>query len=97
MTFDASKFLMPCILKFVGDYGHWSMLMNKDRSIEEFWNVVEFGVPEVNESVIATRRKTIEDLNLKDLKEKNYLFPSIHKSILKIITKRAQQNGYTVL
>nr|GEU58486.1 hypothetical protein [Tanacetum cinerariifolium] len=55
---------------------------------KEYWCVVETGIPTEGENVTAAQRKNIDEMKLKDLKAKNYLFSSIDKSILKTITKK---------
>ncbi|GKA10686.1 retrovirus-related pol polyprotein from transposon TNT 1-94 [Tanacetum coccineum] len=55
---------------------------------KEYWCVVETAIPAEGENVTAAQRKNIDEMKLKDLKAKNYLFSSIDKSILKTITKK---------
>ncbi|CAL1409822.1 unnamed protein product [Linum trigynum] len=87
---DAS-FAQVGLPKFDGDYEHWSMLMENLLRSKEYWNVVHEGFqePAVGATLSAAESKTLDDMRLKDLKAKNYLFNSIDKSILKTITKKA--------
>lgn len=55
---------------------------------KEFWEVVESRIPSLPEApTIATQEqiKKIEELKIKDLKEKNYLFQAIDRGILETI------------
>lgn len=90
MAAESSNFAQPCIPKFDGDYEHWSMLMENLLRSKEYWSVVETGYEEpASEEVLnAGQRKILEDMKLKDLKAKNYLFQSIDKSILKTIVQK---------
>ncbi|CAM8994809.1 unnamed protein product [Rhodiola kirilowii] len=49
----------------------------------------EVEIPQGFETLTAAQKKVVEDLRLKDLKAKNYLFASIDKSILKTITNKS--------
>lgn len=85
------KFVQPAIPKFDGHYDYWSMTMEKIQRSKEMWNLVDEGIPA---AAIGTtpeseaQRKTVEDVKLKDLKVKNYLFQAIDREILeKILDK----------
>ncbi|XP_058754911.1 uncharacterized protein LOC131628067 [Vicia villosa] len=56
----------------------------------EYWSVVETGYTLPKEGVVQTdaQKKILDEMKLKDLKAKNYLFQSLDKSILKTITKK---------
>ena len=84
------NFAQPSIPKFDGDYDHWSMLMENLLRSKEYWTVVESGYSQPGEKEVLTadQKKTLEEMKLKDLKAKNYLFQSIDKSILKTITQK---------
>jgi hypothetical protein len=85
-----SSFVQPAIPKFDGHYDHWSMLMKNFLRSNEYWGLVETGIPVAAEGMDPTeeQRKTIEDHRLKDLKVKNYLFQAIDRSILETILKK---------
>lgn len=69
------NFVQPSIPKFDGHYDHWSMLMENFLRSKEYWTLIENGIPAVAEGVMTkAQKKTIDDLRLKDLKTKNYLF-----------------------
>jgi len=87
---EAHNFSTPCIPKFDGDYDHWSLLMEKLLRSKEYWSVVESGFtePKENEPIGTVQQKTLDDVRLKNLKAKNYLFQAIDKSILKTITHK---------
>ncbi|KAL6129836.1 hypothetical protein ACLB2K_068218 [Fragaria x ananassa] len=89
-TAEGSNFAQPSIPKFDGDYEHWSMLMEDLMRSKEYWGLIEtgFSEPADVETLTAAQRKTLEELRLKDLKAKNYLFQSIGKSILKTILQK---------
>lgn len=84
-----SGFSQPAIPKFDGDYDHWSMVMENLLRSKEYWTVVESGYSQPgNEEVLtAAQKKTLEEMQLKDLKAKNYLFQSLDRTILKTITQ----------
>lgn len=83
------NFVQPSIPKFDGHYDHWSMLMENFLRSKEYWTLIENGIPAVAEGVMTkAQKKTIDDLRLKDLKTKNYLFQAIDRSLLETILKR---------
>ncbi|CAL1399684.1 unnamed protein product [Linum trigynum] len=88
---ENASFAQVGLPKFDGDYEHWSLLMENLLRSKEYWEVVTNGIPETAAGVelSATETKNLEDLRLKDLKAKNYLFSSIDKSIFKTITKKS--------
>lgn len=83
-------FVQPCIPRLDGDYDHWCMLMENFLRSKEFWSLIEVGYsePAVGDATTAQQRKALEELKLKDLKVKNYLFQSIDKTILKTILQK---------
>lgn len=85
-----SNFTQACIPKFDGDYDYWSMVMENLLRSKEYWGLIETGYaePGVGEKLTAAQEKTLEEMKLKDLKVKNYLFQSIDKSILKTILQK---------
>jgi hypothetical protein len=85
-----TNFAAPSIPKFDGDYDHWSMVMENLLRSKEYRVVVESGYTEPNsrDGMTATHIKNMEEMKLKDLKAKNYLFQSLNKSILKTITQK---------
>ncbi|KAK0603891.1 hypothetical protein LWI29_009824 [Acer saccharum] len=76
-----SNFIQPSIPRFDGHYDHWSMLMENFLRSKEFWSLVETGYvePEAGAAVTEAQRKRLEELKLKDLKVKNYLFQAIDR------------------
>eukprot|EP00257_Ricinus_communis_P022345 XP_015582044.1 uncharacterized protein LOC107262202 [Ricinus communis] len=54
---------------------------------KEYWHVVETGVatPMDGEGLTNTQQKELEELKLKDLKAKNYLFQAIGRAIMETI------------
>ena len=90
MATDSNNFAQPCIPKFDGDYDHWCMLMENLLRSKEYWSVIEVGCGETISGEVLTpvQKKAAEDMKLKDLKTKNYLFQSIDKSILKTIAQK---------
>lgn len=71
-----SNFTQACIPKFDGDYDYWSMVMENLLRSKEYWGLIETGYaePGVGEKLTAAQEKTLEEMKLKDLKVKNYLF-----------------------
>jgi len=80
-------FVQLTIARFDGHYDHWSMLMKNFLWSKEYWHVVESVVetPNVDVALTETQQKELEGLKLKGLKEKNYLFQAIDRSILETI------------
>ena len=62
---------------------------------KEYWKIVENGVPVVVEGVTLTEAHTkeIEDMKLKDLRVKNYLFQAIDCSITETILHKDNAKG----
>lgn len=86
----SDKESMLSIPKFDGDYDHWAMLMENLLRSKEWWDLIESGVTRPERNVILTRaqRNELAEMNLKDLKVKNFLFAAIDKNILKTIAKK---------
>jgi hypothetical protein len=66
------------------------MLMKNLLRSKEYWSVIETGWVKTTpiEALTAVQKKALEEMKLKDLKTKNYLFQSIDKSILKTIAQK---------
>ncbi|GMI80525.1 hypothetical protein HRI_001721800 [Hibiscus trionum] len=92
-----STFVQPSVPKFDGHYNHWTMLMENFLRSNEYWGVVENGVPATADRVTLTdgQKKIHEEQKLKDLKAKNYLFQALDRSILEtIINKDTSKNTW---
>ncbi|CAM8923315.1 unnamed protein product [Rhodiola kirilowii] len=90
MAEGRSSLAQPCFPKYDGDNDHWSPLMENLLRSKDFWGVIETAISaEAADGLTAEQKKTQDDLKLKDLKAKNYLFASIDKTILKTISKKA--------
>ena len=87
---NSSNFIQPSIPRFDGHFDHWSMLMENFLRSKEFWILVEtcYTEPEEGASMTETQRKKLEELKLKDLKVKNYLFQAIDRTILETIIEK---------
>nr|XP_028949229.1 uncharacterized protein LOC114821333 [Malus domestica] len=85
-----NSFVQPAIPRFDGHYDHWSMLMENFLRSKEYWNLVEFGITATagGSKSNEVQKKTLDDLKLKDLNAKNYLFQAIDRSILETILKK---------
>ncbi|XP_070673185.1 uncharacterized protein [Malus domestica] len=85
----AENFIQPTIPCFDGHYDHWSMLMKNFLRSKEYWDLVEmwYIIPEEN-TITAVQQRKLEELKLKDLKIKNYLFQSIDRAILETILQK---------
>nr|DAD28179.1 TPA_asm: hypothetical protein HUJ06_029647 [Nelumbo nucifera] len=81
------NFVQPAIPRFDGHYDHWSKLMENFLRSKEYWQVVSEGItePTTNTTMTDAKRRELEELRLKDLKAKNYLFQAIDRSILENI------------
>ncbi|XP_068307610.1 uncharacterized protein [Pyrus communis] len=79
----AENFVQPAIPRFDGHHDHWSMLMENFLRSKEYWDLVETGYTIPKESTITVaQQQKLEEMKLKDLKVKNYLFQSIDRTIL---------------
>ena len=89
MTTEGS-FIQPAIPRFDGHYDHWSMLMENFLRSKEFWGLVEPGYVEPASESVQTdaQRKKNDEMKLKDLKVKNYLFQAIDRTVLDTILKK---------
>ncbi|KAM2928684.1 hypothetical protein COP2_035908 [Malus domestica] len=85
-----NSFVQPAIPRLDGHYDHWSMLMENFLRSKEYWNLVETGITTVAGGADSSdlQKKALEELKLKDLKAKNYLFQAIDLSILETILKK---------
>ncbi|KAI5447810.1 hypothetical protein KIW84_015310 [Lathyrus oleraceus] len=85
-----ANFVSVSIPKFDGNYDHWSMVMENLLRSKEYWVVVESGYsqPTNMDRMTKTQKQNLEEMKLKDLKAKNYLFQSLDKSILKTNTQK---------
>ncbi|KAM7485656.1 hypothetical protein LguiA_001665 [Lonicera macranthoides] len=90
MAAEANNFAQPCIPKFDGDYDHWSLLMENLLRSKEYWVAIEVGYvePAEGKTLAAAQKKILEEMKLKDLKAKHYLFSSIDKTIMKTMTQK---------
>jgi hypothetical protein len=84
------NFVQPSIPRFDGHYDHWSMLMENFLRSKEFWGLVEIGYDEPASGLVQTdaQRKKMDELKLKDLKVKNYLFQALDRTVLDTILKK---------
>jgi len=81
------NFMQPSIPRFDGHYDHWSMLMENFLRSKELWGLVEIDYEEPTSGSVQTvaQRRKLEELKLKDLKVKNFLFQAIDRTILETI------------
>ncbi|KAH7546889.1 hypothetical protein FEM48_Zijuj01G0248700 [Ziziphus jujuba var. spinosa] len=86
----SENFVQPAIAHFDGHYDHWSMLMENFLRSKEYWQVVSEGIAELVAGIVWTnaQKAELEAQKLKDLKEKNYLFQAIDRSILETILNK---------
>ena len=84
------NFVQPSIPRFDGHYDHWSMLMENFLRSKEFWGLVEIGYDEPTSGFVQTdaQKKKMDELRLKDLKVKNYLFQALDRTVLDTILKK---------
>lgn len=84
------NFVQPAIPRFDGHYDHWSMLMENFLRSKEYWGLVESGYAESESGAVLTKaqQKKLDELKLKDLKVKNYLFQAIDRTILETILQK---------
>ncbi|XP_034710518.1 uncharacterized protein LOC117933243 [Vitis riparia] len=81
------NFVQPAIPRFDGHYDPWSMLMEIFLRSKEYWSLVETGYVEPESGAVLTevQQKKLDEMKLKDLKVKNYLFQAIDRTILETI------------
>ena len=87
---ESSSFAQVCLPRFDGDFEQWSLLMENLLRSKEYWKVVSEGFNDKAEgkSLSEAEARSLDELRLKDLKAKNYLFSSIDKTILKTISNK---------
>lgn len=80
--------MQPAVPRFDGHYDHWAMLV--ENFLRSVWGLVETGYTEPGDGTQHTeaQRKRLEELKLKDLKVKNYLFQAIDRTILETILEK---------
>jgi len=63
------------------------MLMENFLRSKEYWGLIKNGYVETESGIEETKmqRKRIDELKLKDMKVKNYLFQAINRTILETI------------
>lgn len=86
------SFVQPAIPRFDGHYDQWSMLMENFLRSKEFWSLIETGYTEPDAGappLTEAQQKRLDDLKLKDLKAKNYLYQAIDRSILETILDKS--------
>ncbi|XP_076896563.1 uncharacterized protein LOC143549566 [Bidens hawaiensis] len=90
MAEETSNFQVPCVPRFDEDYDHGSMVMENLLRSKEYWPVFETGYnePREGENRTAAELRILDEMRLKDLKARNYLFRSVDKKILKTITHK---------
>lgn len=90
MASEGSSSQAPIVPKFDGDYDHWSLVMENLFRSKEYWGVIDPGFAELESStqLSAAQQKTLDEMRLKDLKARNFLFYSIDKNVLRTITQK---------
>lgn len=90
MTSTEGNFVHPAIPRFDGHYDHWSMLMENFLRSKEYWSLVEtdYEEPTTGSAVTEAAHKRLDEMKLKDLKVKNYLFQAIDRTIMETILKK---------
>jgi len=78
------KYVQAAIPQFDGHYVHWAMHMKNLLHSKEYWDLIETEVFSVAEDR-AVLTEAQKQLQIKDLKVKNYLFQAIDRTIMEII------------
>jgi len=78
------KYVQAAIPQFDGHYDHWAMRMKNLLRSKEYRDLIETGVSSVAEDG-AVLTEAQKQLQIKDLKVKNYLFQSIDRTIMETI------------
>lgn len=82
------NYVQPAIPRFDGHYDHWSMLMENFLRSKEYWILIETGIVESEGVLTEAQQKKQDEMKLKDLKVKNYLFQAIDRTILETILEK---------
>jgi hypothetical protein len=71
------------------------MLMENFLQSKEYWSLIDTRIPEVaiGAEQAKAQQKTVENMRLKDLKVKNYLFQAIDHTIIEKILNRDSVKG----
>ncbi|XP_038889387.1 uncharacterized protein LOC120079306 [Benincasa hispida] len=87
---EDKHFMQPVIPVFYCHYDHWSMLMENLLKSKRYWHLIEtdYKEPKKGETLSEVWQKEYEDLMLKDLKAKNYLFQAIDRTTLEQILEK---------
>lgn len=93
------NYIQPAIPHFEGHYDHWIMLIENFLRSKEYWTLIETGFVEPKNGAPMTKNQQpkFDELKLKDLKVKNYLFQSINRSILETILQKNTSKKYEIL
>jgi len=83
------SFVQPVIPRFDGHY-HWSMLRENFLKSKEHWEWIEPGYVQLESGAIQidAHPKKNEEMKLKDLKTKSYLFQEIDRIMLDTILEK---------
>ncbi|XP_014511732.1 uncharacterized protein LOC106770435 [Vigna radiata var. radiata] len=65
------------------------MTMENFLRSKELWEIIEEGIPKLETTPTEMQRQKVSDVNLKDLKVKNYLFQAIEREILETILDKS--------
>ncbi|XP_019459937.1 PREDICTED: uncharacterized protein LOC109359697 [Lupinus angustifolius] len=82
------KFVQPSIPRFDGHYDYWLMMIENFLWSKEMWSLVDEGIPAMAIGTTPTsemQRRVVEEVKLKDLNVKNFLFHAIDREILEAI------------
>ncbi|XP_015572315.1 uncharacterized protein LOC107260930 [Ricinus communis] len=87
---EDKNFMQHAVPRFDGHYDHWSLLMENLLRSKGYWSLIETGYKEPAAEVVLSeaQQKEQEELMLKDLKTKNYLFQAIDRIILEQILEK---------
>ncbi|GMJ12457.1 hypothetical protein HRI_004914900 [Hibiscus trionum] len=87
---EDKNFMQPAVPRFDGHYDHWSLLMENLLRSKGYWSLIETGYNEPSAGVVLSeaQQKEQDELLLKDLKAKNYLFQAIDRTILEQILEK---------
>lgn len=87
---NEGNYAKPSISWFNGHYDHLSMPMENFLRSKEYWSLAESGFGELgnNETLTEAKQKILDEMKVKDLKVKNYLFQAIDRKILEAILEK---------
>jgi hypothetical protein len=76
---------------FDGHYEHWSEMMENLMRAKQLWNLIDPGIREPAVGIVQSEAqiKKLEELRMKDMKVKHYLYQAIDRVVFEQIMDRS--------